>query len=40
MAAEIKERGLIFITEAGLGPGVPSLLVRYAHEQLGELETV
>jgi saccharopine dehydrogenase-like NADP-dependent oxidoreductase len=40
MAARIKERGLIFVTEAGLGPGVPSLLVRYAHEQLGRLETV
>jgi len=40
MAARIKERGLVFVTEAGLGPGVPSLLVRYAHEQLGRLETV
>ena len=40
MAAGIKERGLIFVTEAGLGPGVPSLLVRYAHQQLGRLETV
>jgi hypothetical protein len=39
-AGDIKHRGLIFVSEAGLGPGVPSLLVRYAHEQLGALDSV
>lgn len=38
--ADINKKGLVFVSEAGMGPGVPSLLVRYAHEQLGELATV
>jgi len=40
IAGDIQRKGLTFISEAGLGPGVPSLLVRYAHEQLDTLETV
>ncbi|MEJ2189023.1 MAG: saccharopine dehydrogenase NADP-binding domain-containing protein, partial [Acidobacteriota bacterium] len=40
VTADIERKGLTFVSEAGLGPGVPSLLVRYAHEQLGTLETV
>ena len=40
MAAKIKRKGLTFVTEAGMGPGVPSLLVLHAYRQLGKLKTV
>lgn len=40
MASSIKEKGLCFVSEAGLGPGVPSLLVLYAYRQLGKLNSV
>ena len=40
MAANIKQKGLNFVSEAGCAPGVPSLLVLYAYEQLGKLNTV
>jgi hypothetical protein len=40
MAAKIKQKGLCFVSEAGCAPGVPSLLVLYAYEQLGKLNTV
>jgi len=40
MAANIKQKGLNFVSEAGCAPGLPSLLVLYAYEQLGKLNTV
>lgn len=40
IAADIKQKGLHFVSEAGFGPGVPSLLVLYAYDKLGKLNTV
>jgi saccharopine dehydrogenase (NAD+, L-lysine-forming) len=40
MAAKIKQKGFTFVSEAGCAPGLPSLLVLYAYEQLGKLNTV
>jgi saccharopine dehydrogenase-like NADP-dependent oxidoreductase len=40
MAANIKQKGLNFVSEAGCAPGLPSLLDLYAYEQLGKLNTV
>lgn len=40
MAANIEQKGLNFVSEAGCAPGVPSLLVLYAYERLGKLNTV
>ncbi len=40
MAAKIKQKELCFVSEAGCAPGVPSLLVLYAYEQQGKLNTV
>lgn len=39
MAGEIEAAGRCFITEAGLHPGLPSALVRYAAAHLDRLET-
>lgn len=39
MKAEIEASSLCFISEAGLHPGLPSALVRYANSQLDELES-
>src|SRR5512134_3106186 len=38
-AAEIKEKGLCFVTEAGYHPGLPSALVRYAASQMDCVES-
>jgi len=40
MAAKIKQKELCFVSEAGCAPGIPSLLVLYAYEQLGKLNMV
>jgi hypothetical protein len=39
VAGELQRVGLCFVSEAGMMPGLPSLLVRYAHTSLGELRT-
>jgi hypothetical protein len=39
VAGELQRAGLCFVSEAGLMPGLPSLLVRYAHTSLGDLRT-
>jgi hypothetical protein len=38
-AADLQRAGLCFVSEAGFAPGLPSLVVRYAHASLGELRT-
>ncbi|MGD8868155.1 MAG: hypothetical protein PVI01_11005 [Gemmatimonadales bacterium] len=39
VAGDLQGEGLCFVSEAGLMPGLPSLMVRYAHTSLGELRT-
>ncbi len=39
LESEIEQKGLCFITEAGYHPGLPSVFVRYAAEQLNPLES-
>jgi len=38
-AAEITDKGLCFVTEAGYHPGLPSALVRYAATQMDYIES-
>jgi hypothetical protein len=39
VAGDLERAGLCFVSEAGMMPGLPSLLVRYAHTSLGDLRT-
>lgn len=39
VAGDLQREGLCFVSEAGMVPGLPSLMVRYAHTSLGELRT-
>ena len=39
LAAEIKQRNLCFVTEAGYHPGLPSALIRYAASKMDSVES-
>ncbi len=39
LAAEIKQRNLCFVTEAGYHPGLPAALIRYAASKMDSIES-